>query len=108
MKNATVKRVIGPVVDIHYPEGKLPEIYNAIEIQLPERKVVLATPIAETSLTIEGVRVVVDAGCFRKPVFDPRTALERLETVLEARPRVVTDGEDMPVSFSVGVTQRTD
>ena len=41
MKNATVKRVIGPVVDIHYPEGKLPEIYNAIEIQLPERKVVL-------------------------------------------------------------------
>ena len=32
MKNATVKRVIGPVVDIHYPEGKLPEIYNAIEI----------------------------------------------------------------------------
>ena len=41
MKNATVKRVIGPVVDIHYPEGKLPEIYNAVEIHLPERKVVL-------------------------------------------------------------------
>lgn len=30
MNNATVKRVIGPVVDIHFPEGKLPEIYNAI------------------------------------------------------------------------------
>ena len=41
MNNATVKRVIGPVVDIHFPEGKLPEIYNAIEVQLPERKVVL-------------------------------------------------------------------
>ena len=46
-----------------------------------ERKVVLATPIAETSLTIEGVRVVVDAGYCRKPVFDSRTALEHLETV---------------------------
>ena len=46
-----------------------------------ERKVVLATPIAETSLTIEGVRIVVDAGFCRKPVFDGRTALEHLETV---------------------------
>ena len=46
-----------------------------------ERKVVLATPIAETSLTIEGVRIVVDAGYCRKPVFDARTALEHLETV---------------------------
>lgn len=46
-----------------------------------ERKVVLATPIAETSLTIEGVRIVVDAGYCRKPVFDSRTALEHLETV---------------------------
>ncbi len=46
-----------------------------------ERKVVLATPIAETSLTIEGVRIVVDAGYCRKPVFDSRTSLEHLETV---------------------------
>lgn len=46
-----------------------------------ERKVVLATPIAETSLTIEGVRVVIDAGRHRKMVFDPRTALSRMETV---------------------------
>lgn len=46
-----------------------------------ERKVVLATPIAETSLTIEGVRIVVDAGFCRKLVFDPRTSLSRLETV---------------------------
>ncbi len=41
MKNTTVKRVIGPVVDIHVQEGKLPEIYNAVEIQLSARKVVL-------------------------------------------------------------------
>ena len=46
-----------------------------------ERKVVLATPIAETSITIEGVRIVVDAGFCRKLVFDPRTSLSRLETV---------------------------
>lgn len=50
-----------------------------------ERKVVLATPIAETSLTIEGVRIVVDAGYCRKPVFDARTSLEHLETVRISR-----------------------
>ena len=46
-----------------------------------ERKVVLATPIAETSLTIEGVRVVVDSGLCRKMVFDARNGLNHLETV---------------------------
>ena len=45
------------------------------------RKLVLATPIAETSLTIEGVSVVVDAGWTRVPRFDPRSGLTRLETV---------------------------
>ncbi len=50
-----------------------------------ERKVVLATPIAETSLTIEGVRVVVDGGLCRKPVFDPQLGLSRLETVRISR-----------------------
>ncbi|MBQ7528135.1 MAG: ATP-dependent helicase HrpB, partial [Bacteroidaceae bacterium] len=48
---------------------------------LGERKVVLATPIAETSLTIEGVRVVVDSGLCRKMVFDPRSGLSHLDTV---------------------------
>lgn len=46
-----------------------------------ERKVVLATPIAETSLTIEGVRIVVDSGLCRSLVFDARTGLSHLETV---------------------------
>jgi ATP-dependent helicase HrpB len=45
------------------------------------RKVVLATSIAETSLTIEGVRVVVDAGFARVPRYDPASGLTRLETV---------------------------
>lgn len=46
-----------------------------------ERKVVLATPIAETSLTIEGVRTVIDSGLCRTLVFDGRTGLSHLETV---------------------------
>lgn len=49
------------------------------------RKVVLATSIAETSLTIEGVRVVVDSGLSRVPRFSPRTGMTRLETVRVSR-----------------------
>src|SRR5271165_5938504 len=45
------------------------------------RKIVLATSIAETSLTIEGVRVVVDSGLMRVPVYEPDVGLTRLETV---------------------------
>lgn len=44
------------------------------------RKVVLATSIAETSLTIEGVRIVVDSGFARVPAYDPATGLTTLET----------------------------
>ncbi|MGE5540622.1 MAG: ATP-dependent helicase HrpB [Gemmatimonas sp.] len=46
-----------------------------------KRKVVLATAIAETSLTIDGIRVVVDCGFAREPRFDPATGMTRLETV---------------------------
>ncbi|HEY0016708.1 MAG TPA: ATP-dependent helicase HrpB [Longimicrobium sp.] len=49
------------------------------------RKVVLSTSIAETSLTIEGVRVVVDSGMMRVPRFSPRTGMTRLETVTVSR-----------------------
>jgi ATP-dependent helicase HrpB len=45
------------------------------------RKVVLATSIAETSLTIEGVRIVIDGGLMRVPRFAPRSGMTRLETV---------------------------
>ncbi|HEX8242842.1 MAG TPA: ATP-dependent helicase HrpB [Longimicrobium sp.] len=50
-----------------------------------QRKVVLATSIAETSLTIEGVGVVVDSGLMRVPRFSPRTGMTRLETVTVSR-----------------------
>ncbi|AWW28741.1 ATP-dependent helicase HrpB [Echinicola strongylocentroti] len=46
-----------------------------------KRKVVLATSIAETSLTIEGVSIVVDSGFGRTAKFDPKSGLSRLETV---------------------------
>jgi ATP-dependent helicase HrpB len=49
------------------------------------RKVVLATSIAETSLTIEGVRIVVDSGMSRVPRYEPDIALTRLETVRASR-----------------------
>ncbi|WP_407292672.1 ATP-dependent helicase HrpB [Stutzerimonas zhaodongensis] len=53
----------------------------AIEPSPPgKRKVVLATNIAETSLTIDGVRVVVDAGLARVPRFDPGSGMTRLDT----------------------------
>ncbi len=49
------------------------------------RKVILATSIAETSLTIDGVRVVVDSGLSRVPRFSARTGMTRLETVRVSR-----------------------
>ncbi len=49
------------------------------------RKLVLATSIAETSLTIEGVRIVIDAGLARVPRYEPATGLTRLETVRVSR-----------------------
>jgi len=49
------------------------------------RKIVLATAIAETSLTIQGVRVVIDAGLSRVPRFDPASGLTRLVTVPVSR-----------------------
>ena len=49
------------------------------------RKVVLATSIAQTSLTIEGVRIVIDTGLARVPRYEPATGLTRLETVKVSR-----------------------
>jgi len=64
--------------------GSLPlaEQDRAIQPITPgERKVVLSTSIAETSLTVEGVKVIIDSGLMRVPRFSPRTGLTKLETV---------------------------
>ncbi|MEA3536802.1 ATP-dependent helicase HrpB [Rhizobium sp. CC-YZS058] len=52
---------------------------------LGRRKVVLATALAETSITIDGVRVVIDSGLQRLPAFEPATGITRLETVRVSR-----------------------
>ncbi len=53
----------------------------AIDPDPDHRKIILSTSIAETSLTIEGVRTVVDCGWMRVPKFSPRNGMGRLETV---------------------------
>lgn len=53
-----------------------------------KRKVVLATSIAESSLTIDGVNIVIDSGLARVPIFEPATGVTRLETVKASRASV--------------------
>lgn len=77
------------------PDVDLAPLYGALDAaeqdlaispaKTGRRKVVLATSIAETSLTIEGVRVVIDGGLSRVPRFDPASGLTRLETVRVSR-----------------------
>ena len=82
------ERVSDPAIDIV-------ALYGALDAQTQDRaispapagrrKVVLATSIAETSLTIEGVRIVVDCGLARVPRYEPDVGLTRLETVRVSR-----------------------
>jgi ATP-dependent helicase HrpB len=75
-------------VDVHQLYGALPagDQDAALVAGLPgRRKVVLATDIAETSLTVEGTSIVVDGGLARRPAFDATTGLTRLETVPASR-----------------------
>ncbi|MGZ3376614.1 MAG: ATP-dependent helicase HrpB, partial [Phenylobacterium sp.] len=77
------------------PDVEIAPLYGALDPRdqdraiapAPEgrRKVVLATSIAETSLTIQGVRVVIDSGQARVPRFDPASGLTRLATVRVSR-----------------------
>ena len=81
-------RVKRPDVDIAPLYGALDSRAQDLAIAAaPEgrRKIVLATSIAETSLTIEGVRVVIDSGLMRVPVYEPDVGLTRLETVRVSR-----------------------
>lgn len=73
------------------PDTRVATLYGALSAEEQDaavapsppgaRKVVLATSIAETSLTVEGVRIVVDAGLSRVPRYSPRTGLTSLATV---------------------------
>jgi ATP-dependent helicase HrpB len=80
---------------IHDDAVDIVPLYGALEADVQDRaiapaltgrrKVVLATSIAETSLTIEGVRVVIDCGLARVPRYEPEVGLTRLETVRVSR-----------------------
>ena len=74
-------------VSVHPLYGALPPGAQdaAIRPAREGRKVVLATSIAESSLTIDGVDLVIDSGLSRRPVFDPATGLTRLATVRASR-----------------------
>jgi ATP-dependent helicase HrpB len=81
--SATPRGSAAPSLRILPLFGELPpeDQDAALTPSLPgTRKVVLATNIAETSLTIQGVRVVVDSGLVRRSMFDPSTGMSRLET----------------------------
>ena len=75
---------LGPDIMVCPLYGLLPpDEQRRTLIPAPEgkRKIVLATPIAETSLTIEGITTVIDSGLYRTQVFDQSTGLSRLATV---------------------------
>ncbi len=74
-----------PEVDLRPLHGSLGAEAQALAIApsvTGRRKVVLATNIAETSLTIDGIRVVIDSGLERRPRFDPNSGMTRLDTVM--------------------------
>lgn len=78
------ERLDDVLADVRLLHGSLPSEEQDAAIapsQPPFRKVVLATDIAESSLTVEGVGVVVDSGLARAPRFDPRTGMTRLQTI---------------------------
>jgi len=82
------ERVGDPAIDIVPLHGALDaDVQDRAIAPAPpgRRKVVLATSIAETSLTIEGVRVVIDCGLARVPRYEPDVGLTRLETVRVSR-----------------------
>jgi ATP-dependent helicase HrpB len=74
----------GIYADMHILHGSLPAAEQDLAIRpsaTGRPKVVLSTDIAETSLTVEGVRTVVDSGLARAPRFDARTGMTRLVTI---------------------------
>ena len=83
-----LRDVVGSDVDVFALAGalSLAEQDEALAPSRPgHRRVVLSTDIAETSLTVDGVRVVVDSGLAREPRFDARSGMTRLTTVSTSR-----------------------
>ena len=88
VQNALVGGVVGSDVDVYPLAGALSvaDQDRALAPSPPgRRRVVLSTDIAETSLTVDGVSIVVDAGEARVPRYDPRTGMTRLSTIPTSR-----------------------
>jgi ATP-dependent helicase HrpB len=82
------ERLSDLLADVRLLHGSLPPVQQdaAIAASVPPiPKVVLATDIAESSITVEGVGVVVDSGLARAPRFDPHTGMTRLQTITISR-----------------------
>nr|WP_261376658.1 ATP-dependent helicase HrpB [Nocardioides sp. J9] len=84
--DATVRRLVGLDADVHALHGRLPGADQDRALREgPRRRVVVSTAVAESSLTVPGVRVVVDAGFSREPRTDHRRGLASLVTVAVSR-----------------------
>src|SRR6478752_3774982 len=82
----TAERLGGIEADIRRLHGEMPPAEQDLARNPgPRRKVVLATSIAETSLTVPGVRIVIDGGFRRAPRLDPAAGLTRLTTLRISR-----------------------
>ncbi|KRG40420.1 ATP-dependent helicase [Stenotrophomonas panacihumi] len=80
---AALEGVLDPAVQVLPLHGELP-LEQQTRVLQPDadgrRRVVLSTNVAESSVTLPGVRVVVDAGLAREPAYDPNSGFSRLET----------------------------
>lgn len=90
-----IRRVEAALADRLPPETDVQPLYGGLgsteqdaairPAPAGRRKVVLATPVAESSITIDGVRIVIDSGLVRQPVYEPSTGITRLETIRASR-----------------------
>ncbi|MEO1700650.1 MAG: ATP-dependent helicase HrpB [Pseudomonadota bacterium] len=92
---AEIERTTGLLADLGDRGAMVAPLYGAMDLKdqtlaiepAPEgvRKIVLATAVAQTSITIEGVTIVIDSGFSREAVYEPRFQTTRLETVRVSR-----------------------
>ena len=82
--SASLEQVLGGGVEVLALHGELPVEQQSRVLQPGDdgrRRVVLATNVAESSVTLPGVRVVIDGGLAREPRFDPNSGFARLDAV---------------------------
>jgi ATP-dependent helicase HrpB len=84
----SVSRALGDLhgVDVLPLHGTLPPSAQDVALRAgARRRVVLATDLAESSVTVEGVAIVIDSGLARRPAFDPASGLSRVRTITTSR-----------------------